>query len=121
MVWNRKQIKGGIQLKNKRLLVAVITGAILGIFCIIGAQSRFGGDLSNSYLFGFWFNRLLMGIVIGLLLPLKNVKLLLVRGVVVGLIISFAFYSATEFKDLLGFLVGAGYGMIIEYVSYKLK
>ena len=106
---------------NKRLLVSIIVGAVLGVFCIIGAQSRFGGSLSNSYLFGFWFNRVLMGLVIGLLIPLKNIKLLLLRGAIFGLIVSFAFYSATEFNDLLGFLVGAAYGMIIELSTYKLK
>jgi hypothetical protein len=40
---------------------------------------------------------------------------------VVGLFVSFAFYSATEFYDLLGFLVGAIYGLIIEFVLYKLE
>jgi hypothetical protein len=61
-----------------------------------------------------------MGFVIGLLgteLPLSK---RLVRGAVIGLLISFTFYSATEFYDLLGFLVGAAYGLIIEFVSYKI-
>lgn len=106
---------------NRRIVISLITGAILGVFCIVGAQSRFEGTLNNSYLFGFWFNRLLMGMVIGFLVSLSDMKLLLVRGAIVGLIVSFAFYSATEYHDLLGFLVGAVYGMIIELAAYKFQ
>lgn len=104
---------------NRRLLLATITGGLLGVVCIIGANLRFGGDLSSAYLFGFWFNRLLMGVVIGLLPVCDNPKYYLPRGVIVGLFVSFAFYSATEFLDLTGFLVGAVYGVIIEYVAKK--
>lgn len=104
---------------KRRLILASITGAILGIVCIIGANLRFGGDLSTAYLFGFWFNRLLMGVVIGLLPVCGKPKFFLIRGALVGLFVSFAFYSATEFLDLTGFLVGAVYGMIIEYTAKK--
>jgi hypothetical protein len=106
---------------NKRLIITLSTGAILGILCIIGAQNRFGGALTTSYMFGFWFNRLLMGLVFGLLPPLKNMKLLILRGTLLGLVVSFGFYSATEFMDLPGFLVGMVYGVIIELVAHKLS
>ena len=78
-------------------------------------------ELSNLYLFSFWFNRLLLGIVIGLIMPLKDVRLALLRGVILGLIISFGFYSATDYNDLLGFLVGAVYGAVIEFIAFKIK
>ena len=51
---------------TRRMVVSVITGALLGIICIIGAQLRSGFANEAYYLFAFWFNRLLMGIVIGL-------------------------------------------------------
>lgn len=102
----------------KRIAVALITGAILGVFCIVGAQGRTEEVLSNSYLFGFWFNRFLMGFVIGLL-PDTDIVKRLVRGLLVGLFVSFAFYSATNYFDLLGFLVGGVYGMIIEGVLHQ--
>jgi hypothetical protein len=76
-------------MNRKRLIISVLIGAILGVVCIIGAQSRYNGELSNLYLFSFWFNRLLLGIVIGLIMPLKDVRLALLRGVILGLIISF--------------------------------
>lgn len=104
---------------SKRMITTLITGAILGIFCVIGANLRFGGELSSLYIFAFWFNRLLMGFVFGLFISDKNWKTRLLRGVLVGLFVSFAFYSATEFKDFTGFLVGGVYGVIIEFVAYK--
>ena len=36
-------------MNKKRLIIATITGARLGVFCIIGANVRFGGALSNTY------------------------------------------------------------------------
>lgn len=109
-------------MNKKRMLITVITGSLLGIFCIIGANARYGGDLSNIYLFGFWFNRFLMGIVFGLLPPCtKLLPMRLVRGFIVGIIVSFGFYSATEFLDLVGFIAGGVYGSIIALTTYFFK
>ena len=105
---------------NKRLIVSLIAGAILGVFCILGANLRFEGTLSNTYLFAFWFNRLLMGLVIGLASFKLDLKFRLIRGVILGIFVSFAFYSATDFLDLTGFLVGAVYGIIIELAAFYL-
>lgn len=102
---------------KKRLIIALAAGAVLGVFCIIGASVRMSPE--TDYLFAFWYNRLLMGLVIGLL-PLEPVfRKMIVRGAIVGLIVSFAFYSATDYADFLGFVVGALYGIIIEYVSVR--
>jgi len=106
---------------NKRLKVSIITGAVLGIFCIIGASLRSTETLTIAYLFSFWFNRVLMGLVIGLLGTNLDITKRLLRGLVIGLFVSLAFYSATEFNDLIGFLAGGVYGVIIEYISYKLE
>ena len=105
---------------KKRILIGAITGAILGVFCIIGAQSRYEGILSNTYLLSFWLNRLLMGLFLALLPNCKVLWKLLLRGVIVGLFIGFTFYSATEFYDLTGFLVSGVYGIIIAFVIYKI-
>ncbi len=106
---------------SKRLKVTLVAGAILGVFCIIGASLRYPESIENWYLFAFWFNRLLMGLVIGLLSFNKSIKYILIRGFIVGLIVSFAFYSATNYLDLPGFLVGGVYGMIIEFAAYKFR
>ncbi|MDX9692033.1 MAG: hypothetical protein RBT45_06195 [Acholeplasmataceae bacterium] len=102
---------------KKRFIISVIMGSILGVVCIIGAQLRSGFEKETIYLFAFWYNRLLMGIIIGLLSSISLRKALL-RGFIIGLIVSFAFYSATGFSDIVGFIAGIFYGVIIEYVAY---
>jgi predicted benzoate:H+ symporter BenE len=77
--------------------------------------------LSFSYLLSFWFNRVLIGLFIGLLPASLSLPKSLIIGLLAGIFISFAFYSATEFLDLTGFLVGGIYGIIIEYVTYIIK
>ncbi|MFW5794715.1 MAG: hypothetical protein ACOCV1_04445 [Bacillota bacterium] len=106
---------------KKRLIVSIITGAILGIICILGAQVRSTTDLSFAYLFSFWFNRVLLGLFIGLLASNFSLKTLLIRGAILGLIVSFAFYSSTGFNDHIGFVVGILYGVIIEFFAYRFK
>ena len=106
---------------NKRLIATFITGSILGVFCIIGAQLRSNGALEIDYLFSFWFNRLVMGLFIGLITWKISLPKRLIRGLIVGLFISFAFYSATSFSDTTGFLAGGVYGIIIEYVGYRFE
>ncbi len=104
---------------RKKMTITLITGSILGIICVVGATLRTSGELSLGYLFAFWFNRFLMGFVFGLLTYTADLKTLLIRGFGIGLLISFAFYSATSFEDLIGFIVGGVYGVIIVYVVYK--
>lgn len=108
-------------MKNRNFL-AIITGAVLGVFCIIGVGYRFGFTGNELFLFATWFNRLVMGIVIGLgggLVLVKNKYNYLVRGALLGLIISFSWYVATDFRDMTGFLAGIVYGVIIDYVATR--
>lgn len=81
---------------NKKLIYSTALGALLGVFCIIGASIRMPGELSSLYLLSFWYNRVMIGFVIGLLPSMKSLKFALIRGLVVGLFVSFAFYSATN-------------------------
>lgn len=104
---------------TKRMKVCIAAGAILGIVCIIGAQLRSGFGRDASYLFAFWYNRLLMGVVIGLAGGNLGMPKVLGRGAILGFLVSFAFYSATGFDDVVGFLAGIVYGIIIEYVADK--
>jgi len=105
---------------TRRMLVCIITGALLGVVCIIGAQLRSGFANEAYYLFAFWFNRLLLGIVIGLAWGRLNTMQAIGRGAFLGLLVSFAFYSSTGFEDVIGFIAGIAYGVIIEYVALRL-
>jgi hypothetical protein len=104
---------------TRRMLVCIITGALLGVVCIVGAQIRSGFSNDALYLFSFWFNRLLLGVVIGLAGGKLNTLQSIGRGAFLGLLVSFAFFSSTGFKDILGFLAGIVYGVIIEYVALR--
>jgi len=107
------------KMMTKRINVSLLVGAVLGVFCIIGALVRSGFQIENYLLFSLWYNRLLMGLVIGLPWPKIGMPKLLVRGAVLGLIVSFAFYSSTGFADIVSFLAGIVYGMIIEYLAFR--
>jgi uncharacterized membrane protein len=102
----------------KRIVYGLILGTLLGLVCIFGAQLRSSTPLENWYLFAFWFNRFLMGFVIALLPIHLPYKYKVIRGILVGIFISFAFYSATNYQDFLGFAVGGLYGVIIESVIH---
>ena len=98
---------------SKRMKVSLLAGAALGVVCIIGALIRSGGSSGAGFLFALWFNRLLMGMVIGLMEDIKETPRLILRGAVTGLLVSFAFYSADGFGDAVSFLAGIVYGVII--------
>ncbi len=98
---------------RKRIVFGILFGAILGVFCILGAQMRSDFTQEASYLFAFWYNRVILGLLIGVLTPIPF-KQALLRGALLGAVVSFAFYSSTGFSDLSGFLAGIAYGVIIE-------
>ena len=99
--------------------VCLASGAILGVICIVGALVRSGFKSDAYFLFSLWYNRLLMGLVIGAAWGNLNLPKIIGRGALLGLIVSFAFYSSTGFEDIVSFLAGIIYGIIIEYVAFK--
>lgn len=109
-------------MKNKRLVIALVTGAALGVFCIIGISVRLGFEGNELFMFATWVNRIVIGLVIGLASSFvikENFRNILFRGAMLGLIISGSFYLATNFYDTSGFFAGIIYGMIIDYVATK--
>jgi hypothetical protein len=103
---------------TKKLKVSVISGALLGIFCIIGGGIRMGYSGNELYLFALWYNRLIMGILIGLSKMDTGINGLL-KGGFLGLIVSLAFYLSTGMNDLVSFLAGIIYGVIIVAAARK--
>jgi len=110
----------------KRIGLATVLGAILGIFCIIGASGRVGGWVGNEILLiGLWYNRVIMGLLIGFagtLVLMKKGKYAkwtnaILRGLILGFLVSLQFYLSTVFLDLPTFLAGLMYGIIIDVIS----
>ncbi len=106
---------------HKRLGLAILFGAVLGIFCILGVGIRIGFSGNEWYLFGMWYNRILMGILIGFagswkIVPGKEniTKNAVLRGLLLGLTVTSAILFSTSFKDLPSWGAGILYGIIID-------
>jgi len=114
-------------IQKKRMGISILVGALLGVLCIIGVGSRLpGGYITNAvFLFGMWYNRLIMGILIGFagevnLLGKEDEKHLAnaaVRGLIFGIIVSFAIFFSSELRDLPSLFAGFAYGPIIDIVA----
>jgi len=104
---------------TKRMKISIVSGAVLGMICIIGAWVRSGLQVDATFLFALWYNRLVMGLVIGLSGKIIGWPKMLIRGAFFGLIVSFAFYLSTGFNDIVSFIAGIVYGIIIEYFAFK--
>lgn len=107
---------------KKRMKEALIGGALLGLVCVIGAYVRSGFTASTEVIFSLWFNRVILGLVVGAPWAVLDLKKSLLRGALFGLLISFAFYSSTGFKDHISFVAGIVYGVLLEgWVSRSVK
>ena len=107
---------------KKRLGLAIVTGAILGIFCILGASVRFGWQGNQLLIFSLWYNRVVMGLLIGLaggLVIVEGKYNWLLRGAGLGLVVSAAYFFTSSAQDWVSFLAGGIYGLIIEFVLNK--
>ena len=104
---------------NKRMALSLLSGAILGIFCIIGASTRLGWQGNQLLIAALWYNRVVMGLLIGLAGNLVIVKYdwnWILRGALLGLIVSAAYFLTSGASDWVSFIAGIVYGQIIEYV-----
>ena len=99
---------------KKRMIVSLIGGVLLGILCVIGAYIRSGFTATPIFVFSLWYNRVIIGLVVGAPWGVTSKSKTLFRGALIGLLVSFAFYCATSFKDPISFLAGVVYGMILE-------
>lgn len=99
---------------TKRMKVALIGGALLGIVCVIGAYVRSGFTASPEFVFSLWYNRVILGLAVGAPWVKAVRSKALLRGALLGLLVSFAFYSSTGFQDHISFIAGILYGVILE-------
>lgn len=108
---------------SRRLIISLITGALLGCVCIIGAGIRAGGIAGNVlYLIALWYNRVIIGLTVGLVgnwQITESTYCRYIRSGIIGLLVSAAFFLSTDFKDYIAFIAGFFYGLIIEYVASK--
>ena len=99
---------------SKRLKIGLVAGALLGVLCVIGAYVRSAGTADATFVFSLWYNRVIIGLVIGAPWIEADRKTSLIRGGILGLMVSFAFYATTGFQDPVSFMAGIVYGVLIE-------
>ncbi|MFW5918695.1 MAG: hypothetical protein ACOCSF_00680 [Halanaeroarchaeum sp.] len=107
---------------DRRLLIGVLTGAFLGLFCIVGVGLRIGFAGNETFLFAMWYNRVVMGLLIGLAGGLRLVDSrynVLLRGFLLGLVVTAAIAFTSEFRDWPSFFAGLAYGVIIDWVATR--
>ena len=111
----------------RRILIAVIVGALLGVLCIIGVGARIPGQYSNViYLTAVWYNRVIMGLMVGFAGHFtiiksgkeKNYANAIIRGLIIGLSVTSATLLLSEtILDWLGWFMGLLYGPIIDVIA----
>lgn len=99
---------------EERLKKGLIGGSLLGLICVVGATIRSGFTASVASIFALWYNRLIIGLVVGAPWAKKEKKEAMIRGGLLGLLVSFAYYATTKFKDPISFIAGIVYGVILE-------
>jgi len=99
---------------KRRMITALIGGALLGLVCVVGAFARSGFTASPVFVFSLWYNRVIIGLAVGAPWPPTEKNKALLRGALLGLLVSFAFYSSTGFQDHISFVAGILYGVILE-------
>jgi hypothetical protein len=75
------------------------------------------------HLIAIWYNRVIIGLAVGLaaeiiLVQDETVNRYL-RGLVLGLLISLAAFLSMEQVDVVTFLAGGLYGLATEYVAHR--
>lgn len=99
---------------TNRLKKGLIGGAILGILCVIGAYVRSNFTADTYFVLGLWYNRVIIGLLIGAPWPNLSKKHAAIRGAILGIIVSLAFYITTGFADPISFIAGGVYGIILD-------
>ncbi|MFW5945544.1 MAG: hypothetical protein ACOCTN_01540 [Candidatus Natronoplasma sp.] len=109
-------------MKKRRVGIGILAGALLGILCIIGVGWRVGFNGNEMFLFAMWYNRVVMGLLIGLAHDVKFIdsdKNYIVRGLILGLVVTLAITFTSEFRDWPSFFAGLAYGPIIDWAATK--
>lgn len=65
---------------NRRMKEALIGGALLGIVCVVGAYIRSGSSTSAVFVFSLWYNRVIIGLVVGAPWKARSRSQVLMRG-----------------------------------------
>ena len=117
---------GIIGINSKRMIITLTLGALAGVTCAIG--TLIGNNpifqISLMYLIYLWYNRLMLGFVIGIA---DNVRIInhdlgnsIIRGALIGAILSIILVIIPGLAAYSFILAGVVFGIIIDLVATKL-
>ncbi len=111
----------------RRFWISTLTGAILGVACILGVGQRIPGTYADNivYLMGIWAMRVLLGMFIGLaegIVFLKGEQWQKwvnagIRGTLFGLAFSATLLLIDPFFSFATFGAGIAYGPITDLIA----
>jgi len=111
-----------IYMRKRRIVLSVILGAVLGVVCIIGVGTRIGFAGNELFLLAMWYNRVILGMVIGFshdVTLIASEKNYIVRGLLLGLVVTTAITLTSGFLDTPSFFAGILYGLIIDWAATR--
>lgn len=101
----------------KRISISIALGFIFGAVCLYGTMNSIPGQLSPPILATIFYDRLLLGLVIGVAggLPVNPI----LRGAVLGAAVSLIIAIPSGYIGAL--LLGAGvvYGVLIDWAATR--
>ncbi len=109
-------------MKDRRVIIGTLVGAVLGVLCIVGVGGRIGFEGNEMFLFGMWYNRVVMGLLIGFASGLKIIdsdKNFIPRGLLLGLVVTSAITFTSGFRDWPSFFAGLAYGPVIDWAATR--
>ncbi len=118
-----------MEIQIKRLIIGIVMGAFLGIFCVIGVSLRLPNPVypnATIYLTGAWYNRVVMGALIGLAGGIKlykdenNIVNSIIRGAIIGAFVSVGFSFLSQSITLTYFLAGIAWGIVNDLVTTRI-
>ena len=110
----------------RRLTVGTVLGALLGVVCVSGVSQRLpAAPVPNEtlYLVNAWFQRLLMGVLVGLAGWIRLVGRVdsglnaAMRGVLCGALTSVPFAFLGQEVTVTYFLAGLGFGCVCDLLT----
>ncbi|TFH29726.1 MAG: hypothetical protein E4G98_03335 [Promethearchaeota archaeon] len=113
--------------KKLRIGIATGFGMLMGVLCVLGQSQRMPANpLPNAtiYLLGAWYNRVLMGILIGCADDWQFVKKksrpilnAIIRGALLGTLVSISFGLLQQSLEIIYFLAGIVWGILIDTLT----
>ncbi|MHA1518863.1 MAG: hypothetical protein ACTSRK_01645 [Promethearchaeota archaeon] len=125
----KEEIRTMEHLKKLRLGIATGLGMVLGLICVLGQSLRMPDNpLPNAtiYLLAAWYNRVIMGILIGcaddwqILKPNTQSKAIInaiIRGALIGTLVSVSFGLLQQRIEIVYFLAGIVWGILNDTLT----